>query len=167
MKPEERQRQLELAEQLLKEQNFGAAVIAGAIATVLGSGFYAVAALLAGGPSVSVLVIAIGAAVGFMMQFLGRGITTHFSLAAAAFGLVSYPLARLCTIALYTSKAEGISIFELFSSERLFAMWTWVLSGVRLVDVIFWIAAVGTAAYFSKRRLSRDEDEAIYTFVHR
>ena len=167
MKPEEKQRHLELAEELLKEQNFGAAVISGAIATVIGGGIYAVAALLAGGQSVSVLVIVIGAAIGFIMQYLGRGITTQFSLAAAAFGLVSYPLARLCTIALYTTKAEHISLFELFSSERLIAMWAWVFSGIRLVDLIFWIAAVGLAAYFSRRRLSRDEDEAIYTFVHR
>lgn len=167
MKEEKRQRQLELAEELLKEQNLGAAVVAGAIATILGCGVYSVAALLAGGQSVSVLVIAIGAAVGIIMQYLGRGITAHFSLAAAAFGIASYPLARLCTIALYTSKAERISIFELLNDERLFAMWAWVFTGIRLIDLIFWVAAAGTAAYLSRRRLSRDEDEAIYTFVHR
>lgn len=167
MKPEEKQRHLELAEELLKEQNFGAAAVSGAIATVLGGGIYAVAAFIAGGQSVSVLVIAIGAAIGLVMQYLGRGITAQFSLAAAAFGFVSYPLARMCTIALYTSKVEQLPLVELFSSERLIAMWAWVLSGIRLVDVVFWVAAMGTAAYLSRRRLTRDEDEAIYTFVHR
>lgn len=167
MTPEQKQQHLECAEELLKEQNFGAAVIAGAITTLLGSGIYAVVALLAGGQSISVILIAIGAAIGFVIQFLGRGITTQFTLVAAVFGLASYPLSRLCTIALYTQKVERISLVELFSSERLAAMWSWVFSGLRLTDLLFWILAVAAAAYFAKRRLSRDEDAAIYTFVHR
>lgn len=160
---EEKQLNYERAEELMEEQNFGVAVVSGTITMLLGSGIYAVAALAAGGPSISVMIVAVGAAIGLAMQNLGRGITTNFAVAASVLAMISYPVAKLFTIALYTAKMEQLSTMELLSSERISAMWEWVLSGFRLLDLIFWITAIGAASFFSKRRLSREEGLAIHT----
>ena len=167
MDQEEKQLNYERAEKLYGEQNLGAALVSGTITMILGSGLYAVAALAAGGPSISVLIIGIGAAIGLAMQFLGRGIDTKFAVAASVLAMISYPVAKLFTIALYTAKVEQLSAMELLTGKQIGAMWGWFLSGVRLLDLIFLVAAIGTASFLSKRRLSREEGLAIHTYERR
>jgi len=164
MESEEKQRNYERAEGLLKEQHFGVAVLSGTITMILGSGLYAASALAVGGPSVSVMVVGIGAAIGLTMQYLGRGITARFVVAASFIAMIGFLVAKLFTIALYTVKSEHISPLDLLSTERVRAMWDWVLSGLHLLDLIFWIAAIGAAAFFSRRRLSHEEGLAMYTY---
>lgn len=167
MKPEEKQRNIELAEALLKEQALGVAMVSGVITMILGSGIYAVVALVVGGDSVSVLVIAIGAAIGLSMQYLGRGITTDFTVVASLIAALSYPVAKFFTIALYTVKLDRIPVTDLFNSGRMVSLVNWVLSGLGLVDLIFWLGAIIAAAFLAKRRLSIDEGQAIRTYERR
>ncbi|HNP64377.1 MAG TPA: hypothetical protein PKH39_10630 [Woeseiaceae bacterium] len=167
MEQDEKQRNYALAEELLDEQAMVAAMVSGFITMILGSGIYAVTALVVGGDSVSVLVIGIGAAIGLSMQYLGRGITTDFTVVASLLAALSYPVAKFFTIALYTVKLERIPVTDLFNVNRIMSMVNWVLSGLRLVDLLFCLGAIGAAAFLSKRRLSHDEGQAIRTYERR
>ena len=86
MDQEEKQRNYELAEKLLSEQNFGPAVIAGAVAMILAAGIYGVMA--SGGVSYSFMAAGIGIAIAFTMRFLGRGIATKFALVASVYAIL-------------------------------------------------------------------------------
>ncbi len=46
-------------------------------------------------------------------------------------------------------------------------MWQWFVSGIRLRDVVFVICAAGIAAYLAKRRLTREEGLAMFTYENR
>ncbi len=131
---------------------------------ILGSGVYAVAAVLADGSSITVLVVAIGAIIGLTIQFLGRGVSTAFVVLGALLGLLSFVVAKLFTIALYTVRVDQLSMSQLLSIDQLAPMWGWIFSGIRLVDLIFWLGAVLAAALLSKRRLSVEEDWAYFNY---
>lgn len=115
MDAKEKQLNYERADKLYAEQNFALAIVSGIITMILGAGIYAVASLAAGGPSISVMIVAIGAAIGLTVQFLGRGIAGRFAVAASVLAMISYPLTKFFTIALYTStrrlsREEGLAI---------------------------------------------------------
>lgn len=163
----DKKEQYKLAEKLYQEQNFIAAVIAGGVAMILGCGIYAVIAITLEPESVSVVYIVIGALIGVAMQFLGRGVSGKFALAAALIAFVGYPAARFVTIALFERTTGLDSPVGILDGSRTGSMVDWVFSGIGLINAIFWLFAIGTAAYFSKRRLSRDEDFAIHAYRHR
>jgi dipeptide/tripeptide permease len=87
MDQEEKQRNYEKAEILLSEQNFAAAVIAGAVATVLAAAIYGIV-VARWSFSYGFAAAGIGIAIGISMQYLGRGIEMKFAVAAAAYTLV-------------------------------------------------------------------------------
>lgn len=163
----DKHQQYELAEKLYQQQNFMAAVIAGVVTMLLGCGIYAVVAIALEGQSVSVVYIVIGALIGLAMQFLGRGVTGKFTLAAALIAFAGYPAARFVTIALYTRTTGLVSPVGILDGSRTVQMGGWALAGIDLLNAIFWLVAIGTAAFFAKRRLSRDEDFAMHAYRHR
>ena len=164
MKEEERQQQFELAETLLSEQNFVAAIISGAIATVLAAGIYAVMTAFSGGTSYSFMAAGIGAAIGFTMQFLGRGIDGKFAVVASVYAVLGCVLGNLLAVVLMISKADQVSPLTVISSIPTGELLGWVFADLQLMDLVFWMAAVAGAAYFVKRRLSREEGFALYTY---
>ncbi len=93
MDQEEKQRNYDIAEVLLSEQNFAAAVIVGAVATVLAAAIYGIV-VARWDFSYGFAAVGIGIAVGISMQYLGRGIDTKFAVAAAR--TVSFADRRAC-----------------------------------------------------------------------
>jgi dipeptide/tripeptide permease len=84
MHDDEKQKNYELAEKLISEQNFAAAVIAGAIAMLLAAVAYGI--VVERWPTTYGFAAAgVGTVVGFFMGFLGRGISAKFSVVAAVF----------------------------------------------------------------------------------
>ena len=74
MHDEEKQKNHELAEKLISEQNFAAAVIAGAIASLLAAVAYGI--IVEAWPfSYGFAAAGVGIVIGFSMGFLGRGIS--------------------------------------------------------------------------------------------
>ena len=74
MDDEEKQKNFELAEQLMSEQNFTAAMIAGAIAMLLAAVAYGIV-VEAWLYSYGFAAAGVGIVIGFFMGFLGRGIS--------------------------------------------------------------------------------------------
>lgn len=127
----EKQKNYELAEKLLAEQNFAAAVIAGAVAT--GIAVFAFVIVVARWPiAYGFAAAGLGIIIGLAMQFVGRGIATKFSVVATVYTLIGCVVGDLIV---------GMSI-----------------SGVHLV---FWFVAVFAAVFFARRALSRADRLAL------
>lgn len=127
----EKQRNYERAEKLLAEQNFVAAIIAGAAATAIAVfGFVLVVARLP--IAYGFAAAGLGIIIGVAMQFVGRGIDMKFAVVATLYTLIGCVLGNVFT---------GIGI-----------------SGVHFV---YWFVAVFAAVFFARRALSRADRLAL------
>ena len=94
MNDEEKQKNYELAEKLFLEQNFAAAAIAGAFATLLAAVAYGI--VVEKWPfSYGFAAAGVGIVIGLSMGFLGRGISTKFGVTAALYTIVGCVLGNL------------------------------------------------------------------------
>jgi len=134
MRDEKKQENYELAERLLAEQNFSAAVIAGAVATVLAVVGYA--AIVGKFPVVYGFAAAgVGIVIGQAMQIAGRGIEMKFSVVATAYTIIGCVVGHLLM-------------------ARTF-------SGITFVHFVYWFVAVFAAVFFARRALSRADRLAL------
>jgi len=159
MDQEEKQRNYELAEKLLSEQNFGGAAILGAVAMILAAGAYGL--MGSSGTTYSFMAAGIGLAVGLTMQYLGRGIDTKFAVVASVYAITGCLLGNLFAVVIHVARVNVVSPFEVLLRTPLSELASWIVSDLQFADLIFWIAAIGAAGYFVKRRLSREEALAI------
>ncbi len=81
MDNEEKQKNHELADKLISEQNFAAAVIVGAVATLLAAATYGIT-VATWAFSYGFAAAGVGIVIGLSMGFLGRGISTKFAVVA-------------------------------------------------------------------------------------
>lgn len=167
MDPEEKQRNYVLAEKLLSEQNFGAAVIAGGVAMILSAGIYGIVKSLSESLYYSILAAGIGVVIGFTMQFLGRGIDGKFALVASAYALLGCMLGNMFAVAMCVARAIVVSPFDIFLNTAISELYGWVFTDLHFADLMFWIIGIGGAAYFSRRPLTREEGLALHTYQMR
>ena len=151
MDQEEKQRNYDRAEVLLSEQNFTAAVIVGAAATILAAAIYGiiVAKLRF---SYGFAALGIGIAVGISMQYLGRGIDMKFAVAAAVYTIAGCLLGNVFRV---------VSPLDVFRSNDLSLIAERSVSYISLIDLVFWLVAVWFAVFLVKRPLSRSDRLAI------
>ncbi len=150
----------ELAEKLAAEQNFSAAIIAGAVAMVLAAvayGFIVEAWPFSHGFAAA----GIGTVIGFFTGFLGRGISMKFSVAAAIYTIVGCFLGNLFVKIINLAQATAASAIDVLQDSSLSELWRWSVSGLSLVHLVFWFVAVVVAAFLAKRPLSREQRLAI------
>lgn len=148
MNDAEKQRNFELAEQLLAEQNFRAAVVAGVVATLLAAIAYGL--VVAKWPfAYGFAVAGVGIVVGMSMQFPGRGIETKFALAAVVFTILACLLGNLVQ-ALLSQGDRSLSVLV----DRTAAYLT-------LGNMIYFFIAAFAAAFLVKRPLSRAQRLAL------
>ena len=156
MDRQEKERNYALAQRLLSEQNFTAALIAGAIAALLAAAFYAIIANL--WPfSVGFAAVGIGIVVGASMQFLGRGITMKFAVTAALYTVSGCVVGNML-------RAAGFPRLDGIRAGTISSLVGQSLSYFSLIDVVYWFVAVFAAVFLAKRPLSRAEGLAIHTY---
>ena len=160
MDQEEKQRNYELAEKLLSEQNFRRAAISGAVVMIFSAGIYGL--IGSGGGTISIMAAGIGLAIGFTIQIFGRGIDSKFAVVASVYAVVGCLLGNLFATVIYIARVNLISPFDILLHTPPNELAGWIASDLQFVDLIFWISAIGAAAYFAKRRLSREEGFAIH-----
>jgi len=151
MKQEDKQRNYELAEKLLSEQNFVAAVVVGAVATLLAATIYSVITNR-WDFSYGFAAAGIGIVVGISMQYLGRGIEMKFAVAAAVYTIAGCLLGNVFRV---------VSPLDIFRSNDFLLIAGRSVSYISFVDLVFWFVAVFAAAFFAKRPLSRSDRLAI------
>ena len=160
MHDEEKQKNYELAEQLISEQNFASAVIAGALATLLAAVAYGV--VVSTWPfSYGFAAAGIGVAIGVSMQFLGRGISMRFTAVAAAYTIAGCCLGNLFRIVIEQVRGTGTSPVDLLRNSSFSTLAEWTVSNLSLIDLIYWFVAVVAAVFLAKRPLSRAQRLAI------
>ena len=160
MRDEEKQKHYELAEKLLSEQNFPAAFIAGAVATILAAVAYAM--VVATWPfSYGFAVAGIGVAVGLSMQFVGRGITTKFAAVAAAYTIAGCLLGNLFRVVMEQVRGAGTSPIDVLANNSVSTIAEWSVANLSLVGLVYWLIALVAAAFLARRPLSRAQRLAI------
>lgn len=160
MHHDEKQKNYELANKLISEQNFVAAVVAGAIAMLLAAVAYGI--VVETWPMTYGFAAAgVGLVIGLAMGFLGRGISTKFSLVAAVYTIAGCVLGNLFAKTMDSAKATASPPHEILREMPLSSLAEWSMSGLSLIHVVFWFVGVVGAVFLAKRPLSRSERLAI------
>lgn len=163
MHDEEKQKNYELAEKLISEQNFSAAVIAGAVATLLAAVAYGIT--VATWPiSYGFAAAGIGVVIGISMQFLGRGISMKFAVVATVYTIAGCLFGNLFRVLMEQVRGTGTSPIDLLRNNSLSRLAEWSVSYVSLIDLVYWFVAIVAAVFLSKRPLSRSDRLAIGLF---
>jgi dipeptide/tripeptide permease len=156
----EKQRNYALAEKLLSEQNFAAAVVAGGVATLLTAAAYGIT--IETWPfSYGFAAAGVGIVIGVSMQFLGRGISTKFAVMAAAYTIVGCVLGNLFVKIMNLAQATATSPVDVLRNNSLPVLAEWSVSGLSLIHLVFWFVAVWFAVFLVKRPLTRSGRLAI------
>lgn len=158
MHDEEKQKNYAVAERLFSEQNFVAAAIA--IATLLSAVAYGIVVerwpIMYGFAAAGV-----GIVVGFSMGFLGRGISSKFSVLAAVYTIAGCFLGNLFARIWNRVQAPTSSFADVLQDNSLSDFARWAVSGLSLIHLVFWFVAVVAAVFLAKRALSRSERLAL------
>ena len=160
MDDKERQKNYELAEKLISEQNFAAAVIAGAVATLLAAVAYGIV-VATWRFSYGFAAAGIGVVIGISMQFLGRGIAMKFAVLATVYTIAGCLLGNLFRVIVEQVRGTGTSPIDLLRNNSLSTLAEWSVSYVSLIDLVYWFVAVVAAVFLAKRPLSRSQRLAI------
>lgn len=98
-----------------------------------------------------------GPLIGVGVQRAGRGIDWRFPLLAACVALVA-AFSGNFLVSLMTSSAElGVSALQVLLGLTAWSWQTWYAEVLSPVDLIYALAAAAVAAFYSRRRLSRQE----------
>ena len=160
MHDDEKQKNYELAEKLMSEQNFTAAVIAGAIAMLLAAVAYGI--VVETWPfSYGFAAAGVGVVIGFFMGFLGRGISMKFSISAAVYTIVGCVLGNMFEKIVNLARATTTSPVDVLQSNSLSVLTQWSGAGLSLIHLVYWFVAVFAAVFLAKRPLSRAQRLAI------
>ncbi len=163
MNDEEKQKNFELAEKLLSEQNFTAAVIAGAFATLLAAVAYGIV-VEKWAFSYGFAAAGIGIVIGLSMGFLGRGISTKFGVTAAIYTVTGCILGNLFVKIMNLATGAATSPIDVLQNNSMSVLARWSVAGLSLIHLVFWFVAVFAAVFLAKRSLSRSESLAIGLF---
>lgn len=160
MHDDNKQKSYELAEELLSEQNFTAAVIAGAVAMLLAAVAYGI--IVESWPfSYGFAAAGIGVSIGFFIGFLGRGISAKFAVLAAMYTIAGCILGNLFLTIMVMARATTTSPIDVLQSNPLTALAQSSVSGLSPVHTVYWFVAVVAAVFLAKRPLSREQRFAI------
>lgn len=164
MESAEKQRNYELAEKLLSEQNFGVAVVAGLVATILSAGTYGIAKSLAEGVYYSISGAVLGVLIGVAMQVLGRGVDRKYVVVASVFALSACLLGNMFAVVMDVARATAVSPFDVLRNTAISELYDWLFKNLHFADLMFWSIGTGGAAYFARRSLTREESLALHTY---
>jgi hypothetical protein len=158
MNNEEKRENYELAQKLLAEQNFTAALIAGVVATILAAAFYGIT-LAKWSFSYGFGAAGLGIVIGFAMQYPGRGIETKFAVAASIYTIAGCILGNAFAAAVNLGRANSLA--EVLGNIEFSGLAGRLISTLSFIDLVFWFVAVWFAVFLVKRPLSRAERLAI------
>ena len=153
MNDEEKQKRYDLADKLISEQNFPAAVIAGAVATVLAAAAYGIITAR-WAFSYGFVAAGVGIVIGLSMQFLGRGISMKFAVLATVYTIAGCVLGNVFRVIMELARASATSPIDVIQNNSLSMLADQSLSYVSPVDLVYWFIAVFCAVFFAKRPLS-------------
>ncbi len=115
MNEEERQKNHALAEKLISEERFAAAMVAGAVAALLAAAAYGIAVSV--WPlSYGFAAAGVGLFVGLAIGFLGRGVSSRFAVLAAIFTFVGCVVGNAVAQVFHIARATGTSPLDVMTT---------------------------------------------------
>jgi len=163
MNNEEKQKSYDLAIKLLSEENFAAAIIAGAVATLLAAAAFG--KTVATWPfSYGFAAAGVGIVIGLSMGILGRGISTKFAVAATLYTMIGCVLGNFFWVIIDLAQPTATSLIDVLRNNSLSVLVKQAISSVLSVALLYWFIAVFCAVFLAKRSLSRSDRLAIGLF---
>ena len=160
MKDAEKHRNYELAQKLIAEQNFAAAVIAGAVATVLAAAAHGL--VVTRWPvSYGFAAAGIGVVIGASIGFAGRGIAAKFAVLAAVYTIIGCVLGNLFRAAIELAPASATSPIDVLQNTSFPALIERSSYYIFSIALIYWFVAVVAAVFLARRALSRSQRLAL------
>ncbi len=160
---EEKQKNHDLAMKLLSEQNFTAAVIAGAVATVLAAAAFGII-VATWSFAYGFAAPGVGIVIGFSIGFLGRGISVKFAVAATVYTLIGCVLGNLFWVIIDLAQATGTSPIDVLRNNSLPELARQAITDGFSIYLLYWFVAIIAAVFLCRRSLSRAERLAIGLF---
>jgi len=117
------------------EQELPKAILTGIIVGIIGALLWGTITVVTG-YQIGYMAIAIGAAVGFSMRFVGKGIDQIFGISGGIIALLSCVLGNFFSIIGFIANAEGLGYFEtlnLFDYSQLIPIMSETFSGMDLL----------------------------------
>ena len=166
MRDEEREQHYERAKKLLGEQNFAAALVAGAVTTLLASVAYGIT-VSTWAYSHGFAIAGIGIAVGLTIGFLGRGILTRFGVLAALYTIIGFLCGNVFRVVLQTARRPADSPFDVLDDSSLWQIAERSFTYLSAIDLVYLLIALFAAVFFAKRPLSRADRLALGVYEMR
>ena len=163
MNNEEKQRNYDLAKKLISEQNFAAAVIVGAVATLLAAAAYGIT-VVTWDFSYGFAAAGVGIVIGLSMGFLGRGISMKFAVAATLYTITGCVLGDLFRVIIELAQATATSPIDVLRNNSISVLAERSMYNVSFIDLVYLFVAVFCAVFLAKRPLSRSDRLAIGLF---
>ncbi|MDH3646573.1 MAG: hypothetical protein OER80_07350 [Gammaproteobacteria bacterium] len=161
MTPGQKEQKYRFAEQIVAEQSFRRAVGYGLATTLAAAGVWAIIAAAAG-MTAGFMAVGLGAAVGYAIQFFGRGIEVKYAVLAFALAIGGTVLGNILAALLVEITKYGTPALELLSGVTVGSLISFVVADMDLIGLAFWIMAVSAAAYLANRRLTHAEELAVF-----
>src|SRR5690606_13217371 len=152
MNDEEKTKYYELAEKLISEQHFAAAVIAGAVATVLAAAAYGII-VAEWAFTYGFVAAGVGIVIGLAMQFLGRGISMKFAAVATVYTITGCVLGNLFRVIMELARASATSPIDVLRNNSLLVLAESSISYLSFLDFVYWFVAVFCAVFLARRAL--------------
>jgi len=137
--------------QLRGQQNFGLAVLAGLAAALVGAVVWALFAY-ATGMELGLIVIAIGALIGFVIRKVGRGVDPAFGILGAACAAISWALGTILSDVAFLAKQAGTPFLDVLTGLGVSASISFAISHADVMDFVFLAIALWEGYKFSYHR---------------
>lgn len=144
-----------LEQRLASEQNMVLAIVAGAVASLVGAVAWAGITVVTG-YQIGFMSIGIGFLVGFAVRTLGKGISSPFGVVGAIFSLVGCGLGNLLAVLAMVAENEGIEFFSALSQLNFPMMQELMVATFTPMDLLFYAIAI----YYGFKLAFRQLDDA-------
>ncbi len=141
--------------QLLSEQNFDFALLAGIGAALFGAFLWFIIAAITEHPA-GWMSMGIGLLVGFSIRYFGNGIERIFGILGAILSLMGCLLGNFLAIVMLVSYSEEVSILDLLTSHSFGTLFSIMFESLQWFDLLFYGIAI-LAGYFLAIKSARLE----------
>lgn len=105
-----------------------------------------------------------GALIGMGVQRLGRGLDWRFPLIAALWSFPASFTGNLVVALSLTANAAGVAIVDVIAGLSASSLQKFYSETITSVDIIFAFCSIALATFFAKRRLTRQQANALHKY---
>jgi len=139
-------------ENLLQEQNFPLAVLAGVVAALVGAGIWAGVTIVTG-YQIGYMAIGVGFLVAMAIRVAGKGLSRIYQILGAGLSLAGCLIGNFITVYYYIGQTEGLGFFEVMTLINPAAIPEVMMSTFSAMDLLFYGIDIDEGYRLSLRQL--------------